>query len=58
MMKADKLAELGGGLPLEDVELEEEIVKSRIRRAKWSVEHGRAKAKYGDRRGPKEEGRG
>ena len=56
--EADKLVALGEELPQEDVELEEEIVKAIIRREKWSVEHSRAKATYGDRRGPKEEERG
>ena len=55
--EADTLAELGEELPQDYVELVEEIVKARIRRAKWNVEHARAKAAYGDRRGKEEEER-
>ena len=57
--EADKLAALGGELPQGDVWLEEgDSEGKKLEREKWSVEYSRAKATYGDRRGPKEEERG
>ena len=50
--RADELAKLGSALNQEGVMVTHAIVKAKIKSRKWDVTHARARAAYGERRGP------
>ena len=51
--KADDLAKLGSEMDQSGTPVIHKIVKARIKKRKWEIEHPRAKEIYGKRRGPR-----